>query len=49
MDPKQTAINQHASPTAVLIYKINNTCSGAYTCDRWSTEKKVIPIRTAEF
>lgn len=48
MDPKQTAINKHASPTTVLIYKINTMFSGAYTCDRWPTEKKAIPIRTAE-
>lgn len=49
MDPKQTVINKHDSPTAVLIYRINSMCSGAHTCDRWSTEKKVIPIRIAEF
>lgn len=46
--PKNTAVNQHASWTGVLIYRINNICSGSSTCDRWSTEKKAIPISTAE-
>lgn len=46
--PKNTAINQHASWTGVLIYRINNICSSSSTCDRWSREKKTIPISTAE-